>query len=124
MILKEIEIDGKKVAFRASATIPRLYRAYFERDIFKDMVKLQKAAEQSENNGEEYKIDSLEMFENVAFIMAKHANPKIPDTPEEWLEQFNVFSIYTVLPQILELWKLNNLRDVESKKKIRIVSEK
>ena len=37
---------------------------------------------------------SLEMFENIAYIMAKHADPNIPDTPEEWLDEFNTFSIY------------------------------
>lgn len=50
---------------------------------------------------------SLEMFENIAFIMAKHADPSIPDTPEEWLDNFNTFSIYQVLPQLIELWGLN-----------------
>jgi len=38
------------------------------------------------------------MFENIAFIMAKHADASIPDTPEEWLDQFNTFSMYTVRP--------------------------
>lgn len=45
----------------------------------------------------------IEMFENIAFIMAKHADPSIPDTPEEWLDNFNTFSIYQVLPQLIEL---------------------
>ena len=40
----------------------------------------------------------LEMFENIAFIMAKHADASIPDTPEEWMDQFNTFSMYTVRP--------------------------
>ena len=40
MIKREIEISGKKVPFRSSATIPRLYRAKFKRDIFKDLSKL------------------------------------------------------------------------------------
>lgn len=35
---------------------------------------------------------------NIAFIMAKHADASIPDTPEEWLDQFNTFSMYTVRP--------------------------
>ena len=47
--------------------------------------------------------DGLEMFENIAYVMAKHADPSIPDTPEEWLDGFNTFSIYQVLPQIIEL---------------------
>lgn len=60
---------------------------------------------------------SLEMFENIAYIMAKHAEPdKVPDSPEEWLDEFNTFSIYQVLPEIIKLWGLNIQSDVESKK--------
>ena len=59
---------------------------------------------------------SLEMFENIAFIMAKHADANVPDTPEEWLDDFNTFSIYQVLPQIIELWGLNVKTEVEAKK--------
>ena len=59
---------------------------------------------------------SLEMLENIAFIMAKHVDPAIPDTPEEWLDNFNTFSIYQVFPQLIELWGLNVKTDVESKK--------
>jgi hypothetical protein len=33
------------------------------------------------------------MFENIAYVMAKHADANIPDTPEEWLDRFNTFSI-------------------------------
>ena len=59
---------------------------------------------------------SLELFENIAFVMAKHADPNIPDTPEEWLEEFNTFSIYQVLPQIIELWGLNVETEVQNRK--------
>ena len=59
---------------------------------------------------------SLEMFENIAFVMAKHADARIPNTPEEWLDGFNTFSIYQVLPQLIELWGLNVQTDIESKK--------
>ena len=59
---------------------------------------------------------SLEMFENIAYVMAKHADSNIPDTPEEWLDEFNTFSIYQVLPSIIELWGLNVQTDIESKK--------
>ena len=48
--------------------------------------------------------------------MAKHAEPGIPDTPEEWLDGFNTFSIYQVLPQLIELWGLNVRTDIEAKK--------
>ena len=59
---------------------------------------------------------SLEMFENIAYIMAKHADPTIPDTVEDWLDEFNTFSIYQVLPQLIDLWGLNVKTDAESKK--------
>ena len=48
----------------------------------------------------------LEIFENVAYIMARHYDPTIPSTPEEWLEGFYVFSIYEILPELLALWNL------------------
>lgn len=44
---------------------------------------------------------SLEMFENIAYVMAKHADPSIPDNPEDWLDEFNTFSIYQVLPKLI-----------------------
>ena len=56
--------------------------------------------------------------------MAKHADPSIPDTPEEWLDNFYTFSIYQVLPQLIELWGLNVKTDVESKKKFAQLSVK
>lgn len=115
-MVKKIEIDGKEVAFRASAAIPRIYRMKFQRDIYKDLAALEKAI--GDNTEEVSNLDmfSLEMFENIAYIMAKHADPGIPDTPEEWLDEFNTFSIYQVLPKIIELWGLNVKVDVEAKK--------
>ena len=60
---------------------------------------------------------SLELFEDISYIKAKHADPQgVPDTPDEWLDQFGTFSIYQVLPEIIELWGLNVQTQVESKK--------
>jgi hypothetical protein len=124
MIKKEIEIDGKIVPFRASATVPRLYRAQFKRDIFKDILKLEKSINENSEDASGIPIDDLWMFENVAYIMAKHADSSQPDTVEEWLDQFNTFSIYEVLPQILELWDLDLYMESESKKNINQVAGK
>ena len=57
------------------------------------------------------------LFENISFIMARYADPSLPDKPEEWLDRFETFSIYQVLPEILKLWGLNVETDAESKKK-------
>ena len=113
---KKIEIDGKQVPFRASAAIPRIYRMKFHRDIYKDLSALEKSIGSGDEETSNLDLFSLEMFENIAFIMAKHADPAIPDTPEEWLDEFNTFSIYQVLPKIIELWGLNVKTDVEAKK--------
>lgn len=116
-LTKTINIDGKNVTFRASAAIPRIYRNRFHRDIYKDLRDLQNGID--EENPEASTLDSfsLELFEDISYIMAKHADPKgVPDTPDEWLDQFGTFSIYQVLPQIIELWGLNVQTQVESKK--------
>lgn len=117
-ITKTVQIDGKDVTFRASAAIPRMYRIRFRRDIYQDMAQLTKEVDANDPNKSEIALDNLEMFENIAYLMAKHADPdSVPNTPEEWLEQFNTFSIYTVLPKIIELWGLNTEQQAESKKK-------
>ena len=114
---KTIMIDGREVRLRASAAIPRIYRIKFRRDIIQDMKTIQKAVEKSrqENqvdgqDGEELStvpLEALELFENVSYLMAKHADPTVPATVEEWLDGFETFSIYTVFPAIEELWMAN-----------------
>ena len=122
MIEKVIEISGQQVKFRSSATVPRLYRIKFKRDIFKDLAKLEKAYSKKAKDGEDIEIDDLEIFENVAYIMAFHADSSIPKTIDEWLDQFEMFSIYQVLPEILELWGSNMMTDIEAKKGLAEVS--
>ncbi len=105
MIEKTVKIGDTDVKFRSSASVPRLYRIKFGRDIFKDLSRLEKSYK--EKGGEEasaMEIEDLEIFENVSYIMAFHADPTIPKTIDEWLEQFEMFSIYEILPEILELW--------------------
>ena len=115
-LMKKVEIDGKQVPFKASAAIPRIYRIKFGRDIYKDLSTLEKAIGEGDEASSNLDLFSLEMFENIAYVMAKHADPGIPDTAEEWLDGFNTFSIYQVLPSIIELWGLNTQTDIESKK--------
>ena len=124
MLEKTITISGKEVKFRSSATVPRLYRIKFKRDIFKDLAKLEKSYKGKTQEGEELQIEDLEIFENVAYIMAYHADHSIPGTIDEWLDQFEMFSIYEVLPEILELWGTNLITDVESKKNLNTVAGK
>ena len=117
-IQKNITIDGIDVPFKASATVPRLYRLKFRRDIYQDFAALQKSVGENTEKSSALDIESLEVFENIAYIMAKHADAAIPASPDEWLEQFNTFSIYEILPQLIDLWGLNVETQVQSKKNI------
>ena len=117
MIEKTLNISGKEVTFRASATVPRLYRTKFKRDIFKDLTKLEKSYKDREDGTREFEIEDLEIFENLAYIMALHANQaNTPKNIDDWLDQFDMFSIYQVLREILKLWGENLNTDVKAEK--------
>lgn len=110
-------IDGKDVRFKATAAVPRLYRLKFKRDLIRDIQEVSKAMEGKEANGETIPIDALTMFESMAYIMAKHADPTMTAaSPEEWLEGFSTMSIYAVFPVIQKLW-VGNMEGLEEAKK-------
>lgn len=115
---KIVEIDGKEVKFRATARTPRLYRVLIGRDMIQDMNKLMKAYERKKKDDDDLDIIDLQIFEDVAYAMARHANPDMEEkTADEWLDTFDMFSIYEVLPHILELWALNTKQTSRPKKK-------
>lgn len=119
--------DGTMIKMKASAMIPRLYRFKFGRDMIRDMSSLNKAFKKAESlpetateeEREEAQLSVLDLtiFENCAYIMAKHADSSVPNSPEEWLDTLKTFSIYQVLPQILEMWAWNNQTTAIPKKK-------
>ena len=123
---KVLTISGKEVGLRATALTPRLYRHKIGRDIIQDMSQLQKSfakaaqiskdATDEEREAAQLSVLDLEIFENVAFIMARQYDQNIPDTVEAWLDEFDTFSIYEIFPVILELWNLNNKTTAKPKK--------
>lgn len=111
---RTLTIDGKDVKFKSTAATIRQYRQYTGRDLFVDIQKLQKAVDTDGNMS----VEALTIFEDIAFTMAKQGDPTIADTADEWLDGFGMFSIYVILPQIIELWQLSSLSTAESKKKV------
>lgn len=112
---RTIRVGGTDLRMRASALIPRLYRFRFGRDLIKDMSQLEKSykkavtvredATEEERQEAQLSVLDLTIFENVAWCMAKNADPNVPNDPDEWLDTIDgVFSVYEVLPHILELW--------------------
>lgn len=122
-----IEIDGREVGFKATALTPRFYRHKIGRDMIADMNSLRraynKAASLPDDATEEERTDAqlkevdLEIFENVSWIMAKQYEGDFSGSPDEWLDGFSVFSIYQIMPHILNLWNLNNATTSVPKKK-------
>lgn len=124
---KIVTVGGQEVKMRASALIPRLYRFKFGRDMVQDMNQIRKAwnkakdlpddATEEEQRDAQLSVLDLTIFENVAYLFAKHADKNVPDTPEEWLDGFDMFSIYEVLPQIMDLWQVSGQTTSIPKKK-------
>ena len=110
---KIINVNGQDIRFKATASTTRRYRERFNRDLFQDIANLQPSVEK-----EYLTAGDLEVFENIAYIMARQADPDIPDDPDEWLDQFEMLSIYEVLPQLIELWQMNTFEISETKKKV------
>jgi hypothetical protein len=110
---KTIEVDGKPVAFKATASTARRYRQAFNRDLLIDMQSLT----DSVGNGQTLSASALETFENIAYTMAKQADDTIPGTADEWLDGFGMFPIYEILPQIIELWGISTQTLETGKKK-------
>ena len=116
---KVIEIDGKQVKFRATAAIPRLYRIKFGRDIMQDMKAVRDAMQEARDRKKSIPPKFLEMFENISYLMAKHADPGLDaNSVEEWLDGFEAFSIYSIFPQLFALWSANNATIATPKKKV------
>ena len=116
-VTKNIEIDGKPVEFKASAAIPRIYRNKFGRDVYKDLMTLNDAIKDQDEEASTLDGFSLEMFEDLAFVMyaAAHPDEKYAG-PDEWLDQYNTFSIYQILPELSDLWGMNIKTTVPARK--------
>lgn len=112
MLTKTIKIDGKNVTFGASASVVRLYRLYYNRDILKDFAELKRSLDEANINAgadgsttaSALPVETLTIFENLAYVMARIVNPNIPGTPEEWLDGFSMFSFYSIAPDLVNLW--------------------
>lgn len=115
---RTITIDGRPVEFRSTGAVPRIYRMQFNRDIFEDMTTVGHAVQGAMERDDQIAPEVLTLFENLAFVMAKAADPRgVPETPDEWLDGFTAFSIYRIFPELELLWLQNLTQLVEPAKK-------
>lgn len=104
--VKTIKIDEQEVTFKSSGALPRMYRKKFGRDLYADFDAVTKTvkAKKGAKTGSSLNAETLETFEDIAWLMAYHADPEyVPDDADIWLEQFNIFSIHIILPELVDL---------------------
>ena len=118
---KIITIGGKDIKLKSTAGTMMRYRNNFNRDFIKDLIKLQGKLNDKLVKGAEFEALDLDMFEKIAWCMAKTADDTIPDI-EHWLDEFDTFDIMQVLPQIMELLT-NNMAQINDKKKLEVVTK-
>lgn len=136
-MIKTLTVSGKQVIFKSSAAIPRIYRLKYKRDIFSDMATIGKALKANKDvfstdmskldEDESFDvgcdiassipIEMLTIFENIAYLMNKHGDPSQPDNIDEWIEQFETFDIYEIMPEIMQMWTDENKSTSVIKKK-------
>lgn len=133
-VTRTVILDGKPLPLMASGMTPRLYRQLFGKDVFADMAKLRrlrKAVLDNPDGGESetgepdmmdpdavpdeaFTAFSSEMYENLAFCMAKMANPALPDKIEDWLASIDDPSGITLIAKdVLKLYYQNARADVK-----------
>jgi len=104
---KVIKIDGKETRLVANGATPRLYRSMFNRDVFADM---------SKTADKEGNIKDLEVFENLAYVMAKQGGLEM--SMDEWLTGMDSpMAILESVTQIFSLWSATTTTIVSGKKK-------
>lgn len=104
---KVVSIGGKETRLVANGATPRLYRAFFKKDVFHDM---QRAVS---DDGE---IIDAEVIENLAFIMAKQGGLEGYDI-ETWLSEMPTpMAVVEAADQVFELWLGTNDTVANAKK--------
>lgn len=104
---KTIVVGGKEIRFKTNGATPLRYKAQFQKDYFKEIMKLMPLSNLAEKNKKNVNVKDLEaldfeVFYNIAWIMAKTADPSIPE-PMLFFEQFDEFPIVEVIPELQDL---------------------
>jgi len=114
---KILNIDGRDVKFKSSASFLLRYKMQFQKDGLKDLLRLKDAIDLETKELTNVELFDLEVFYNMTWVLAKNANPQIPP-PLEWLDTFSEFPLMEIIPEIIDLMMLCLQSSVQSKKKV------
>lgn len=124
---KIIEIEkGRSLNFKASAFSPIVYNKLFrKRDFLKDMEVLKSMNDKEDAS---FDMEHYEYFVRIAYTFAYQGMAPTPRETEEqkefrrkypdawdWIDSFSTFSIYEILPEIIDLWYQNEETMAKSK---------
>lgn len=111
---KTLTIDGQEVRFKSTAATALRFKAQFGKDYLIEIMKLEALLKLDVKNLSllDLKEIDFELFYNIAWALAKTANPHIPD-PLTWLDQFEEFPLFEIMPELQELVVLS----IKGKKK-------
>lgn len=112
---KTLKIDGKDITFKCTGGTLYRYKNQFGREFLADASNLmdfensktKKKVKQPDGKitfQDEYDFTklNLELVYNLAWTMAKTADPSIPD-PQAWLDSFNTFPIAEIIEPIMNM---------------------
>ncbi|MGL4819554.1 MAG: hypothetical protein ACRC5C_06200 [Bacilli bacterium] len=97
---KTIIIDGQAVGFKSNGSTALRYKAQFGCDFLADVYKLGLMKDIIERN--DFSNADFETLYNLVWVLAKTHDKSIPE-PIEWLDRFDTFPIFDILPEVLEL---------------------
>ncbi|MFR3208654.1 MAG: hypothetical protein ACLTOL_07240 [Thomasclavelia ramosa] len=113
---KVIKIEDKQIPMMSNGGTLREYRYFFKRDMLTDIIKMETAFKNQKFDD----IEIAEILENIAWVLAYKANPKI-EPVSEWLEQFkSPFAVISSYEDIQELLSDSNTPTVKPKKNNRM----
>ena len=125
---KVIEVEeGRSFNFKASAFSPIMYNKLFPvHDFMKDMEALKDESDKEEDS---FTMEHYEHFVKISYTFAYQGLAPTPRETEEqkkfreeypdawmWIDSFTTFSIYEILPEIIDLWYQNEKAMSKQKK--------
>lgn len=105
---KTVMIDGKPVVFKKTAGTDREYAQKYGREFIVDMMQMYKIQERfakiDMKNPQEiadfYSSIEQDFIYNMLHMMAKKADPTVPDDLIAWLDEFDTFNALQIFTEL------------------------